>query len=532
MHTSEHEILKLFRNNPSKEFSTKEIVESLFPDSEGDYDFGDREEKSKKSEEKSKLHRNVLYHLNKLVDEEILTIARVGSKGRKYFVLNLAEGEEIVFKRRRKRLFISKPAERAMPIEGYEHKNILFKYDPDTWVSRVNALLIQSEKFRVNELFTTVIDCFSNVNDVICLNDFEKLIHQGEERELNAFLKDLATECDDYGRQVTIIIDIKNMADDKKILRFLEAYKLIKTERIVVIFEVRTKDLQNHWHFFEKVVQIFYETKAPLYIKNKDLQPAPHMIGRAGPYTFEPGDWQQYVDYYVHHSKGAVCGFCSIAVDVKRFFQEIRKMDEFRKIISNSLKSLFLANSAQRARSEEYFRNMLRLNTTSPTEFFYMGRNYIRFWNYGWKEPDLDQQLVINLISSTKKEVRDFCLTQEAIYQACGMPTQFKVAFSCAFSEFSEKEFSRGEFSRTKINNIEELYSGRLKETMRNKEKIGSIFDGGDRVRFVRTGNRNPSEIVRELDLIINLYHIPLVCYDFGDINYGDLKLTTFFENE
>lgn len=532
MHSSEHEILKLFRDNPNGEFSTKEIVNHVFPEEVSDYDFGDREERAKLSEKKSKMHRNVLYHLNKLVDEEILAIGRVGSKGRKYFVLNLSEGEEIVLKRKRKRLFISKPASRALPIEGYEHKNILFKYDPDTWISRVNALMIQADRFRVNELFTTVIDCFSNVNDVICLNDFEKLIQAGDERELNAFLKDLSIECEDYGKHITIVIDIKNMNDEKKLVRFFEAYKLIKTEKVVVIFEVRTKDLQNYWQFFEKIVQIFYETRAPLYIKNKDLQPAPHMIGRAGPYTFDSGDWKKYAEYYVHNCRGAVCGFCSIAVDVKRFFQEVRRMDEFRKLISNSLKSLFLANSAQRARSEEYFRNVLRLNTTSPNEFFYMGRNYIRFWNYGWKQPDLDQQLVINLIRSTKKEVKDFCLTQEAIYQACGMPTQFKAAFSCAFSEFSNSQFTMEDFSRTKLRNIEELYGGALKDTMKNKEKIGATFDGGDRARLVRVGKKNPPEIVRELDLIINLYHIPLLCYDFGEFSHGDMKLTSFFENE
>ncbi|MFW6449676.1 MAG: hypothetical protein ACOCZ6_01365 [Nanoarchaeota archaeon] len=525
-------ILKLFRDYPQKEFSTKEIVEKVFFDGKNHYDFGDREVRSKHTMQKSRLHRNILYHLNKLCDEEILTVGRVGQKGRKYFVLNLGDGEEIVFKRKRKRLFISKPPARAMPIEGYEHKNILFKFDPETWISRVNSLLIQSEKFKINELFTTILDCFSNVNDVICLNDFEKLIDFSEERELNAFIKDIANECEDYGRQITIIIDIKNMKDEKKLLRFLEAYKTLGTDRIVFIFEVRTKDIQNHWSFFEKLVQLYNNMKRAIPIKNKDLHQPPHILGRAGPYTFEASDWEKYCKNYIHNTSGVVCGFCSIAIDVKRFFSKVRNMDEFRKLIHNTLKSLFLANSAQRTHSEEYFKNILKLNTSTPNEFFQLGRNYIRFWNYGWKQPDLDQQLVVNLIKSTKKEVQDFCFTQEAIYKACGMPTQFKVAFSCAFKEFSTEEFSKKDFKRTSISSIEELYSGNIKEIMDNKEKIGQTFDGGDRATFARSPFGTPSEIVRELDLIVNLYKIPLFYYDLSGGRRGDLSLKHFFENE
>ncbi|MGM5482129.1 MAG: hypothetical protein ACQESF_01580 [Nanobdellota archaeon] len=531
MHNTEYSILKLFRDNPTKEFATSQIVQAIFPEDNSSTYFGNRHEIAKQAEYKKKLHRNILYHLNKLVEEELLSVVKIGSKGRKYFTLNLREGEELVFRKKKKRLYISKPHLRAMPIEGYEHKNIVFKYEPDTWISRVNALLIQSDKFSINELFRTVVDCFSNVNDVVCLNDFERIVQVSEQREVNAFLRDLALECHDYGRYVTLVIDIKNMRDGKGILQLLETYKSIKQDRITFIFEVTTKDIQNHWYFFEDVIKLFEKISVPLYIKNKDLQPAPHMVGRAGPYTFDSKDWEQYKNKYVQYSKGVVCGFCSIAVDVRRFFQKVRKMDEFRKIISNSMKSLFLANSAQRAHAQEYFRNILRLNTTSPNEFFNIGRNYIRFWNYGWKQPDLDQQLVVNLIKSTRKEVTDFCLTQESIYRACGMPTQFKAAFSCAFSGFSKEKFSEKDYRKTKINDIGELYSGSLKEIMKNKEEIGSTFDGGDRARLVRRGQIKPSEVVRELDLIVNLYKIPLFCYDVGNKSSGELKLTNFIEN-
>ncbi|MFP4403725.1 MAG: hypothetical protein ACLFPJ_05210 [Candidatus Woesearchaeota archaeon] len=534
MHKSEYSILKLFKDNPHKEFSTKQIALNCFKETYQDlskvnyHDFKDKINLTNAKINNAKLHRNILYHLNKLVDEELIVNSKSGNKGEKYFVLNLNEGEELIFKKKRKNIHILKPIMNAFPIEGYEKEKIIFKYEPQTWISRVNALLLQSEKFDLDELKQVITECFSNVNDVICLNDFEKLIENNYLEQLNDFLKKIHIECINYSKQITIVIDMKNITNENAILKFIDYYCLLKPKEINIIFDSRIKDIQLYYNFFIYVINKFKELNLSLYIKNKDLISQPFMIGKAGPYTFTKKSWNNYCTNFLNKSRGVVCCSSTINVDVKRFFEIDGKMDNFRKLINNILKTLFIANSAQRSRSNEYFRNIINLNNQMQQEFFSIARNYIRFWNYGWKNPSLNQEFVIDLIKSTKKEVLDFSLTQEAIYIACGMPTKFNVAFSCAFSTFS-KELSTKDYLNIKIEDSNDIYKDEIKNYLKTKEEIFKIFDGGDRVRIFRSKKTSSLEIIREIDSLINLYNLPFFCFDFSKIQNKEKKLTSFF---
>lgn len=532
MHDIEYSILKLFRENPSKEFSTKAIVEIVFAKAIEEkmskyHDFEDPNFVRENRELRAKLHRKILYHLNKLVTDDLLKIDKIGAKGEKHFSLNMQEGEEIIFRRRKRRIMIAKPQVQAMPIEGYEQQNILHKFEPETWVTRVNSLLLKSDGFNLDELYRKTIDTFSHVNDVICLNMFEKIIQAYSIEELEKFIRKLAIETDDYAKNITLTIDLRSSKKQQKIHDFIEMFSSIKTTRILIVFEVGIKDVQKYKEFFKDVVEHFISAKIPLYVKNNDLHESPYMIGKAGPYTFTKADWNKYKNQLVDTNKAIVCSYCSVAIDVKRFFDNGGRIEQFRKLISNTLKTLFFANSALRARSTDYFKGMFEDDNNANADLFSIGKNYIRFWNYGWKQPNVDQELLLDLITSTKKNVKNFCLTQDSIYKACGMPMQFNASFSCAFSSFGGK-FTKEDFKKTKLKDVKELYSGKIRDSVETKESIFKTFDGGDRARFFKSGDAAPDEIIRELDLILNLFNLPLVCFDFGEITGQNLKLTSF----
>jgi hypothetical protein len=168
------------------------------------------------------------------------------------------------------------------------------------------------------------------------------------------------------------------------------------------------------------------------------------------------------------------------------------------------------------------------MNLPQKSNLFSYSRNYIRFWNYGWKESKLDPKLVLDLIKSTKKTTDDFCTSEETIYKACGMPTRFKIGFSCAFKEMNKEEFSEEKFRKLQIRRLEDLYSEEIKKLIFEKEELFNLFDGGDRLRFYRTGEFAPKDIVREINVILNTYRIPFFCYDFGEIKGADTVLTRF----
>jgi hypothetical protein len=472
---------------------------------------------------KAQQHRKILYYLNKLIAEGILELSREGAKGEKFFKLALADSERFVIDKNKKRIIIEKSVIPAMPIEGYEQKGYLYRHDPITWIDRLNSILLDSVRFAdINDYYKTIIDCFSYVNDVVALNNFETIIQNNLTQSIIELLSKLEAECKDYGRRLCCIIDLTNIkGDGAKIIEVLECTKELK--RIDFIFDMTSNEIREKIGFFEKVIETLARNRQKLYFKNQDIHPAPYIIGSVGPYTFNTKEWLTYKKKLNDTSVGIACTHASITVDVFKFFSDRRSASEFRSLLLSCAKALLTANSLQRRKSSEFLRTRLH---TMPN-FFEYSRNYIRFWNYGWKQPGIETEDMLELIRSTKEEIDHFSKTEETIYQSCGMPTRFKIAFSCALREFLDESLSKAVFERLVVKRMDDLYSPQLKDIMVGKEKVFEIFDGGDRLRLVRSGKINPAEILREINVILTGYKLPFVCYDFTE-TISDVSLNKF----
>jgi len=536
MKKTEYELLLFFKKNPERELSTTDILANIFSEDYKNIEnifndpFSDKQMLNEAKRKKGQLHRKILYYLNNLVNEGILKISKQGNKGEKYFVLSLEQGEELIINKSKRKIIISKPSIPAMHIDGYEQKNIATRFEPATWIDRLNSILFETPKFKsLEELYNTINKCFSNINDVIGLNDFEYAIQNNDIKESLSFLRKINSECVDYGKRLSCIIDITNIEKEKtsKVLEFIKEYCNIHSKNITMIFDVKSKELQEYSDFFEDIINLFINFKKRIYIKNQDLHGAPYILGRAGPYCFDEDEWLVYKKEFQEKSYGLACSQSTISIDVNAFFKENNNINQFRLFIKNIVKSLLYANSLQRRRSDEYFKDIVKLTFPHVREFFNLSKNYIRFWNYGWKEPNLNQNYVIELIKSTKEEIDNFCVSEETIYKSCGMPTRFKVAFSCLFNG-SKFNFSKRSPQKIEIKKLEDLYSKKVKEMLSIKEEIFQAFDGGDRARFYRTGKINSKDICREFNIILKTYKIPFFCYEFSEVRGPELKLTSF----
>ncbi|MFT4304622.1 MAG: hypothetical protein ACMXX8_00890, partial [Candidatus Woesearchaeota archaeon] len=143
MREEEAKIIEMFKGSKNIELSTSEIVKKLY---RNDYKkindeisnniFDDKEKSEKLKRHKAQLHRKTLYHINKLVKDDILKVSKILGKGEKYFELAIGHENELIFQKSKKRkIVISKPTIPAMPIEGYEQKNIIKKFEEATWMS-------------------------------------------------------------------------------------------------------------------------------------------------------------------------------------------------------------------------------------------------------------------------------------------------------------------------------------------------------------------------------------------------------------
>ena len=107
------------------------------------------------------------------------------------------------------------------------------------------------------------------------------------------------------------------------------------------------------------------------------------------------------------------------------------------------------------------------------------------------------------------------------------MPIRFKILFSSVIKRFDDN-LSHRNYSKIEIRSIKDIQSEKIKKFLRTREELLESFDGGDRVRFFRTGNFESKDILQEIILIMNSYRIPYFCFDFTRMR-GNIKLTQYF---
>ncbi len=536
MSRTEDSILNLFKKHPTKTFSTTEIIENIDPKHnkikeiiQNQYSSKDQIKKAKQL--KAKLHRKILYYINKLIENDVLILEKQGNKGEKYVSLSIKDDEELIVRKYTKRkITISKPHMPASPIEGYEQIGIVHKFEAVNWISRLNSILIEVEKIKdLSKTYDLINNWFSNVNDAIGLNNFEYFIKKNDNKAIN-FLKKIDVDCKDYGKKLTLILDLSNITkkDYSSILKFIENYKKY-TNSVHLIIDLTSKEINEHSELLDNAVSIYSKYASRIWIKNKDVHSAPYIIGRPGPYTFNNKEWEQYKHEYPEKLLGISCGQSTLSIDLAKFFSENKpRIKEFNEFLINNANTLLTGNSLQRRKSSEYFKNIIALNAPSEKGFFNFSRNYIRFWNYGWKQDNIDQELISDLLKTIKDKIDQFCLNEETIYMVCGMPMRFKIAFSCAFRGYHSQFFTQPKYKKLKIQSSEILYNKNIKEILKAKEKITNIFDGGDTMSFYRQPE-DLDEITNELR-IINSYKLPLISYKFEMPSKVNLKLDQFIK--
>jgi len=512
MRETEFQILTFLRKDPKNEFSTTQIVWAVEgKDAEAARKLITSDEKKQKVHGKSKLaqlHRKILYHLNRLVTEKLLVISRIGEKGEKYFSLALGEGEELHIEKNHRRIIITRPVTPALPIEGYEQKGIIQKFEEKSWVEKLNSVLVNAESFTdLTNLANFLVKSFDGVNDVIGLYGFERVLKMHNDSAVSSFMHNLAVSCEDYGRSICFIIDLEKADRVESTLPLLTKPA---TDLFSFVFEVHPREVNK----MGRIVAEFTKARIPLNIKNKDQTSAPFFVGRAGIYNFSEEDWRIA---QTHKSQAIACAQSTLCLDVYKYVGAGKDFSDFRKLLVNASKALLVANQLQRKGYHDYFGSIWK--TASTPDFMLFSRNYIRFWNFEASE------LPLELVRSAKEEIDRFSASEYIIYQACGMPTRFEIALAPAFKMGS---FSPEQFQRMEITRPEELLSEKTKNILRQREELSSLFNGGGIASFYNSGALSLQEFMRVLETVATTYRFPLINFEFKRGSMPELKLTEF----
>lgn len=502
MQKTKQQIISVLKENGSS-LCTAEIVSSI----SSDYDSLKNKTDSLSKQRAGQLHRKILYHINLLVENGIVRLEKHGEKGAKFFALNLSEDEKIVKidSNYGKMFTIQKPEMPIMPIEGYEKQEIVMKFEPNSWIDKLNSVVIMcKEGENTRQLHEIVRKTFSIVNDCICLDNFEFIINNGNALEL---LKKLNAECEDYNKKISLIVNVFNL----KIEGFENILNQInKLSNIDFIYSIEHEELEERFGFLINLIRVYSQGKKSLYIRNNKMQKAPYFIGRAGPYRIGEREWQNR-----RESKCIACSQACIIVDVNKFYS-LYGLDakKFTDLLMKISKSFLSVNSLQRRKAGVYFKDILQINKPNDSEFMELSRNYIRFWNFGLLQPNIDQNILINMINESKKEVDEFTRAEETIYNSCGMSTRFRIALSNA-SKRAETILSTPKFKKVEIQGLEDIYKPKTRNEIMSIGEVSDLFNGGNEVTFHRTGDFAIKDIVKELSVIMANYSLPFFSYDF-----------------
>ncbi len=520
MEDTKQEILSLFKKRGC-EISTNEILGEVYPELKNLQLKNDKDSKRKNA----KAHRKLLYHINELSKSEIIRFSRFGEKGLKFFVLNIMEGEEIseITTKYKRKMTFSKPIMPSMPIENYEHQGIVIKYEPSSWIDKLNSVVVMAEKLNnTKEFFNVFENSIAVVNDCICFANFNLLLSKIKDSEAIEILEELNSSCKDYNKKASCIIEFQKL-EVEKLKKFIERATQSDIKNVVLVYDLDNDELQEQFGLLNDIVSIYIRNKRTMYIKNKRLQKAPYFLGSAGAYCISENAWSSKNNDFL----AVACGQSSLIVDVEKFYL-LYGLDtlKFSELMLNISKSFLSANTIQRRKSKEYFKNIINLDKKNEKEFLEFSRNYIRLWNYGLSRPGIDAKLVLNMINEAKKRVKQFASAEETIYKSCGMPMRFKIALSCAFREANEN-LSPATYRRLEINNLDDLYKPKMKKEIVERENITSMFDGGNDVTFHKNGVFTSEDALREISVVMNTYKMPMFSYSFGTMK-GDMKITSY----
>ncbi|MBD3259303.1 hypothetical protein GF371_01590 [Candidatus Woesearchaeota archaeon] len=526
----DHDILMLFQKEPYAELGTTDIIKVVQAEEHDrlqkiiDDKYSGLETVKQAKSQKKKLNRQLLYHLNKLVNSGLLKVSKTSPKGQKYFVLGIENGEKVyIDKHNRIRQQISKPNIPRIPLGEYETKEIAAKYEKEDWLGKVNSIFLELNMFEnLRQISDTIDFCFHNINDCICLHNFESLVAEHDIEDIVRFLAKLNSKCIDFGKTVSCSITLKNIINAEK---FIEIIKEIKDLDINLIFNIAKDDINTR--LFENIIEQLSKNNQDLYIRNNDVSVMPYFMGRAGPYTIDQKDWKHYKNEFKDKLYGFVISQATLLLDMNKLFEQKRNLENVQKVIKKLMFVFNESNDAQRMHSRQLFPELFKLDKEKG-DFLIFSRNLIRLWNYGWKNPEFDQDFLYEYLETSFKMVKEFSKYQEIVYKCSGMPTRMNIALASAYRDSVREVFTSPNFLKFKIRNISDLQKTENKKTMAIKEKLFGLLDGGDVMSFYRSGTFDTNALKNEILYILNHFKLPFFRFNFKEVRDKNITLHNF----
>ncbi|MGM5481815.1 MAG: hypothetical protein ACQESE_05410, partial [Nanobdellota archaeon] len=460
---------------------------------------------------------------------------RVEGKGEKFFTLN--PNKQMTDKRDEKVRDILESVSNhednhtsgLFGLASYEEEQLVKRFDEKNWTTKLNAILLEATHVKSSsELYDLLLQLYPSFDDVAGINGFESLIATESVEELAGFLRKIDIDTSDYGKHVTLLIDLHKLSDSVKLGDFLSVFSDTAPKNVFVSFMSDASTIDTHHRLVKQLVRMFSSKKIRINLQNTDLKKAPLIPGRAGMYGLDDSEWEEYMQF----EKERVIGIClsetSLYIDMFRFLKEHRSASEFRDFVLKAAKTLITGTASKRRMSDSLFSRLNDLNAPYQSKFFAYSRNYIRLWNYNIDTEEEEFDNLINLLQGCEQALTEFSKSEETIFKSCGIPIHVNLCMSSTFKRFDRGFLSPRKYTKFTIKSESDLDSKHFKEYIDKREQVLRIFKSIDRVRFFRSPNFEPREVLAEFLHLLRGCKLPFFAYDFR-ARKGELTLDDFF---
>lgn len=526
MHFIEKKIIELFQQKNQNELSTTEIVKIIFKESydaiSKELEFCTDKEKIRDAKNKiAQLHRRALYHLGKLVKDKVLIISKIEGKGEKFFNMS-NEDQQLAVKGKYKNIIIA-PQYDFSEIEQYHSLGIVQRFKPETGITKINTAIIECNNKDLKNIYPLIKTAMTIINDGIALKNFQFLTDSYDLDLIKELIDKINKTSSEYDKKISLLIETSKIQKQKMMEQFIELFSKLNPKNLYFIIEISGKEIRKKVELVKRIIECFSRCRIKIYIKNIDIIPAPIVVGKAGIYTFNDFEWEKN-EKIIEQEPLIICGQNSLLIDLERFKEYFKEKHELKTIMSACCKELLMISKLQRKNYQEYFRN-LQEHVKLGKGVISLATNYIRFWNYNWK--DENKELIIDILNNCKEVVQEFCYTEETIFKSCGIPLRFKVIFSSGFRKFDKTTLSERKYKKMTIRNIDDFKKKEIVDFINFREKINEIFNNCDRVRFFRSGIIDNDDVLHEITFILNSYKLGFFCFDFTE-RREIIKLTDY----
>lgn len=522
MHPINTAILEQFRRNPSKQYKTTDIVGLVFSQ---EYKTitnllhsQDKANFRRGLQQKAQLHRKLLYHINKLVEKKLLLVTDVCNRGEKTFSLSMEQGE-LLIKDKQHQIVISKLPSLGSSLDRYQTQSLIVKHKSDTWLSKQQAIMLDGYSiFSVTELLQKVKSIIPICSDVLAINRFESVIAKASHEEIVLALQSLSYESDDYFVNISLLINLDRISNSN-FLSALNKTMSTLSRKITFVFTITPRTISSKESEIKNLLLIFSRNHRPINFKNQSIFQAPIFYGGT-PYAIVPNDYNTFKDRIRGITNSCVISNLGVVIDIKHHFEKGGSISDFRQLIQKVCHGLFEADEQKRKLHRDTHNDLEQAKA-----HFRITRHYIRFWN--WQLLEEGKEFTFDLLESIAKDIESFCDRQEAIFRSCGLPVRFRIALGSAFKDFDSSYFSEKWLRFTTISQTSDLQTKRMKKYLHLREKLFTLFDGADRVRFFVDPGTTHQELLSMTRHLLNAHNLPLITFNFRGKS-GDLTLNQF----